>query len=116
LFQIEDNDIIDGLMKAVFANSFMIAEEEMEEEEAFDLIQEEIESPHEERIRYSTPHHHKVEFADATTWKVTIEIPEEAFGNEPYFGEVPIMATPTSSTSGEEVSVVKPRYKRPVTV
>jgi hypothetical protein len=104
LFQIEDNDIIDGLMKAVFANSFMIAEEEMEEEGAFDIIKEEIESPHEERIRYSTLSHHEVEFADATTWKGTIEI-----------REVPIMATPTF-TSGIEVSVVKPRYKRPVTV
>lgn len=118
LFQIEDNAIIGGLTKAVFANSFIIAEEERDEGEALNHIQEEIKSPYEEPVEYSTPSHHELELADVTTWRMTIKIPEEAFGKEPFIGEVPMMTTPTS-TSGEKISSVRHEYKqpkRPVTI
>lgn len=118
LFQIEDNEIIDGLMKAVFSNSFLIASEGLEEEEAYEQIRGEIRAPLEEQVRYSKISKQHVEFNTSgelisTVLRPTVSGLPEATGKEPYFGTSPMGVT-SGTASVEDIGINESqRIKKP---
>lgn len=116
LFQIEDNEIINGLMKAVFSNSFLIASEEPEEGEVYEQIRGEIRAPLEEQVRYSKIFKQYEGFDTSGELTLTVSIPAEAIGKEPYFGTSPIRVT-SGTASVEDLDIIdineSPRIKKP---
>ncbi len=95
-FQITDNDIINGLIQAVFANSFMIAEEPLEEEEKLNVIYSEIGRPDVDRSQLFD--------ASLFTGDLELAIPMPMGGGAVYGGEQEDILT---TSGGEGIIIIK---------